>query len=333
MTVPCKTELNRSVEDMKRESPPVLAVVVPCYNEEAVLEETARSLLNALDGLKSLGMVHPSSFIYCVDDGSKDRTWEKILALHNSTPIIKGLKLSKNAGHQNAVLAGMLGVKDRTDCAITIDADLQDDVSVMNDMIQKYQDGCEIVFGVREERNSDTFLKKHTALLFYKLMALMGIDMVYNHADYRLVSRRAIEELSHFREINLFLRGIFPSLGFKTASVYYKRKKRTAGETKYPLKKMIAFAFEGITSFSIAPMRLVTLMGVIVSLLSLGMGLWALIAVFTEKVVPGWASTVIPIYFLGGIQLLSIGIIGEYIGKIYKEVKARPRFIRETELF
>ena len=333
MTVPCKTEQpNPSTEGMKRE-PPTLALVVPCYNEEAVLEETAQSLLHVLDSLKSLGMVHPSSFIYSVDDGSKDRTWEKIQALHNSNPIIKGLKLSKNAGHQNAVLAGMLGVKDRADCAITIDADLQDDVSVMNDMIQKYQDGCEIIFGVREERNSDTFLKKHTALLFYKLMALMGIDMVYNHADYRLVSRRAIEELSRFREVNLFLRGIFPCLGFKTASVYYKRKKRTAGETKYPLKKMIAFAFEGITSFSIAPMRLVTLIGAIVSVFSLGMGFWALIAVFSKKVVPGWASTVIPIYFLGGIQLLSLGIIGEYIGKIYKEVKARPRFIRETELF
>lgn len=321
------------VNDKNARIPQVLAIVVPCYNEETVIEKTAQSLMAVLDDLKSQKIIDPSSFIYFVDDGSKDKTWDIIVKLHDTHATIKGLKLSKNVGHQHALFAGMLGVKDRVDCVITIDADLQDDVSVIKSMVDKFSNGCEIVYGVRKERKSDTFFKKYTALFFYKLMHLMGVDLVYNHADYRLASKRVIEELSQFREVNLFLRGVFTCIGFNTAKVFYNRNKRLAGETKYPLKKMILFALEGITSFSVAPMRLVTLAGAVVFILSLFMSFWTFITVFTANVVPGWASTVIPIYFLGGIQLLSIGIIGEYIGKIYKEVKARPRFIKEREIF
>lgn len=313
--------------------PPVLAVVIPCYNEEDALEITAGKLTALVNDLKAKRVIHPSSFVYFVDDGSGDRSWELITRLHNADNTIKGLKLSKNSGHQNAIFAGLMAVKDRVDYAITIDADLQDDISVIRTMIDKIADGSEIVYAVRRERPSDTIFKKYTALFFYKLMKLMGVDIVYNHADYRLASRRVLDELSNFREVNLFLRGIFPLLGFKNSEVHYDRQERFAGKSKYPLQKMILFALEGITSFSIAPVRIVTIAGFIVSIFSLFVSLWALLSFFAGKAIPGWASTVMPIYFLGGIQLLGIGILGEYIGKIYKEVKARPRFIKEVEIF
>jgi glycosyltransferase involved in cell wall biosynthesis len=312
--------------------PPILAIIVPCYNEEPVIEETAQRLMAVMDNLKSQSKIAPSSFIYFVDDGSKDNTWSNIVKLHNNNKAIKGLKLSKNVGHQNAILAGLVNVKGQVDCAITIDADLQDDVSAIEKMVENFSQGYEIVYGVRKERKTDSIFKRFTALLFYKFIKLIGADLVYNHADYRLTSRRVIEELSQFREVNLFLRGIFPLMGFKSINVYYDRGERLAGVSKYPLKKMLAFALEGITSFSVTPLRLVTLTGAIVFVFSLALSIWAFIMVFTGNVVPGWASTVIPIYFLGGIQLLSIGLIGEYIGKIYKEVKVRPKFIKDKEL-
>ncbi|MEK6590633.1 MAG: glycosyltransferase family 2 protein [Nitrospinota bacterium] len=312
--------------------PPILAIIVPCYNEEPVIEETAQRLMAVMDNLKSQSKIAPSSFIYFVDDGSKDNTWSNIVKLHNNNKAIKGLKLSKNVGHQNAILAGLVNVKGQVDCAITIDADLQDDVSAIEKMVGNFSQGYEIVYGVRKERKTDSIFKRFTALLFYKFIKLIGADLVYNHADYRLTSRRVIEELSQFREVNLFLRGIFPLMGFKSINVYYDRGERLAGVSKYPLKKMLAFALEGITSFSVTPLRLVTLTGAIVFVFSLALSIWAFIMVFTGNVVPGWASTVIPIYFLGGIQLLSIGLIGEYIGKIYKEVKVRPKFIKDKEL-
>ncbi|MDH4231630.1 MAG: glycosyltransferase family 2 protein [Nitrospirota bacterium] len=312
---------------------PLLAVVVPCYNEEPVIKNTAGRLLEVLDDLKSKSFIHPSSFLYFVDDGSKDGTWEIIASLHRAENSIKGLKLSRNAGHQNAVLAGLLNVKNRVDCVVTLDADLQDDISVIKTMVEDFLAGKEIIYGVRKERKSDTILKKITALFFYRFMRFMGADIVFNHADFRLCSKRVLDELADFREVNLFLRGIFPLLGFESSIVYYDRSERLAGKSKYPFRKMLSFAFEGITSFSVAPMRFVSVVGFLVFVASLLLSVWALVSALTGKVIPGWASTVIPIYFIGGVQLLSIGLIGEYIGKIYKEVKARPRFIKEKELF
>ncbi len=313
--------------------PPVLAIVVPAYNEEAVLEETAAKIVSALDELKAKSTVHSSSFVYFVDDGSRDRTWEIIAKLHKEKSVVKGLKLSRNTGHQNALLAGLLQVKDRIDCVISMDADLQDDVSIIETMVDRFSEGYEVVYGVRKERDNDSFFKKFTALFFYKLMQWMGVELVYNHADCRLASRRVIDSLSDFREVNLFLRGIFPLIGFKSTEVNYNRKKRLAGQSKYPLGKMISFALTGITSFSVAPLRMVTVIGFIISFLTLLMSIWVLFGYLRGNVVPGWASTVLPFYLLGGFQILSIGLIGEYIAKIYKEVKARPRFIKDTELF
>lgn len=314
--------------------PPVLAVVVPCFNEEAVVEETATRLTAVLDGLIGNGAISPASFVYCVDDGSRDGTWGLIAAIHRRDSRVKGLKLSRNFGHQNALLAGLLAVKDRCGCAITIDADLQHDEQAIPRFVQKYREGADLVFGVRNDRRGDSPLKKATALFFYNLMKWMGVNIVKNHADYRLVGRKALEALATYGETNLFLRGIFATMGFRVEYVPFDVKERHAGTSKYSIVKMLGLAFSGITSFSIVPLRIVTLIGFVVFLISTAMSIYVLHVVLIEnKGLPGWASTVLPIYFLGGVQLLSIGLLGEYIGRIYSETKARPRFIRDSELF
>ena len=312
---------------------PLLSIVVPCFNEEQVLPTTAQLLLAVLEDLKMKTKISPESFIYFIDDGSGDATWKIIEELHDSNPAVKGLKLAHNAGHQHALLAGMLSLRGKIDCTISADADLQDDISAIEGMIDEYCKGCDIVYGIRKEREHDTLLKKTSALAFYRLMKLMGIDIVYNHADFRLISRRALETLSEFREVNLFLRGIIPLLGFRTAQIYYNRLERSAGVSKYNLRKMLSLAFAGITSFSVVPLRIISVLGLFFSCLSLSLGVWVFVSYLLGRTVPGWASTVLPIYVIGGIQLLSIGLIGEYLGKIFKEVKARPRYIIEQELF
>lgn len=306
-----------------------LYVVVPCYNEEEVLPETSRQMLKLFDEMKTDGLINDKSRIVFVDDGSKDKTWEIIDALSNEHTEIAGIKLARNAGHQNALLGGLMTVKNDCDCAISIDADLQDDIHAIPDMVRAFQDGCDIVYGVRDKRETDTFFKRTTAEGFYKLMGFMGVKIVFNHADYRLMSRRALEEFSKFPERNLFLRGMVPLVGFKSTSVYYHRNERFAGQSKYPLKKMISFAFDGITSFSISPIRLISTLGAIVCVISIVMALYALIQKLMGHTDAGWASLMMSIWFLGGVQLLSVGLIGEYIGKIYKEVKRRPRYIIE----
>ncbi len=306
-----------------------LYVVVPCYNEEEVLPETSRQMLELFDGMKTDGLINDKSRIVFVDDGSKDKTWEIIDSLSNEHAEIAGVKLARNAGHQNALLGGLMTVKDDCDCAISIDADLQDDIHVIPDMVRAFQNGCDIVYGVRDKRETDTFFKRTSAEGFYKLMALMGVKIVFNHADFRLMSSRALEEFSKFPERNLFLRGMVPLVGFKSTSVYYHRNERFAGESKYPLKKMISFAFDGITSFSISPIRLISALGAIVCVISVIMALYALIQKIMGHTGAGWTSLMMSIWFLGGVQLLSVGLIGEYIGKIYKEVKRRPRYIIE----
>jgi polyisoprenyl-phosphate glycosyltransferase len=311
---------------------PTLAIVVPCYNEEPVVEETAAVLLEVLGEMRGRGKIDAGSFLYFVDDGSRDRTWELVAALHGKDRTVGGLRLSRNVGHQNALIAGLLRVAERAECAISIDADLQDDVAVIPEMVDRYREGAEIVYGVRRERDSDTAFKKWTAGLFYRLMRMLGAEMVPHHADFRLLSKRALRALSGFRESNLFLRGIVPLLGFRAETVVYDRRTRFAGETKYPLRKMLSFAWEGITSFSVIPLRIVSAVGIAISLMCLILSAWVLLSAFAGRVVPGWASTVLPIFFLGGVQLVGIGLIGEYVGKIYKEVKGRPRFIMEEEL-
>jgi glycosyltransferase involved in cell wall biosynthesis len=312
---------------------PVLAVVVPCFNEEAVLPTTATQLMNVLSDLTKKTKTAAESFIYFVDDGSTDRTWSLIEGLHATHPAIKGLKLAHNAGHQRALLAGMLSLRGKADCVVSADADLQDDVTAIEAMIDEYVQGYDIVYGVRKGRKHDRFFKRSSALLFYKILKWMGVDIVYNHADFRLLSRRALEALSEFREVNLFLRGIVPLLGFRTSRIFYDRMERSAGDSKYDLIKMLSFAFDGITSFSIVPLRIITTLGILVSLLSLATSVWVFGAYLFDMTVPGWTSTVLPIYFISGIQLLAIGLIGEYLGKIYSEVKARPRYIIEREIF
>jgi glycosyltransferase involved in cell wall biosynthesis len=307
-----------------------LYVVVPCYNEEAVLGETSRQMLLLFDEMKADGLINEKSRIVFVDDGSKDKTWEIIDNLSNEHTEIAGIKLAKNAGHQNALLGGLMTVKDDCDCAISIDADLQDDIHVIPDMVKAYQDGCDIVYGVRDKRETDTFFKRTTAEGFYKLMGAMGVKIIFNHADYRLMSRRALEEFSKFPERNLFLRGMVPLVGFKSTSVYYHRNERFAGESKYPLKKMLSFAFDGITSFSISPIRLISGLGAAICVISIIMAIYAFVQKLMGHTDAGWASLMMSIWFLGGVQLLSVGLIGEYIGKIYKEVKRRPRYIIET---
>jgi glycosyltransferase involved in cell wall biosynthesis len=305
---------------------PVIGIVSPCYNEELVLGETSHQLNEIIKALVSKEMISEKSFAVFVDDGSKDKTWALIEEKSSQFQYIKGLKLAGNVGHQKALLAGLLSFKDETDALISIDADLQDDVRVIEEMIVKFIAGIDVVYGVRRERTTDTFFKKNTALLFYKLMLLMKVDIVYNHADYRLCSRRVLDGLSEFKEVNLFLRGIIPTIGFSNDIVYYDRLERFAGESKYPLRKMAAFAWNGITSFSNYPLKLVTTIGFLIFFGCIIMTAYALIALLNGHVVPGWFSTVLPMYFLGGIQLFCFGIIGEYIGKIYLEVKNRPRY-------
>jgi glycosyltransferase involved in cell wall biosynthesis len=305
-----------------------LAIVVPCYNEEAVLPETTARLLGLMDRLTQNGLLTPQSAIYFVDDGSRDRTWAIIEQSALSDCRIHGIKLSRNRGHQNALLAGVSSAPG--DAVVTIDADLQDDINVIETMVQRFAAGIDIVYGVRKSRTTDTAFKRWTAQAYYKLLDALGVDIVFNHADYRLMSRRAVEHLQQYSEVNLFLRGIIPLLGFATDTVYYDRIERFAGESKYPLRRMLAFALDGITSFSVTPLRIISGLGLFVCLLSISMVLWVLYGtLFSGSVVPGWASSVIPIYFLGGIQLLSIGVLGEYVAKIYMETKRRPRYFVE----
>ena len=306
-----------------------LFVVLPCYNEEEVLGEASKRLLELYGKMISEGTVSPESKIVFVDDGSRDRTWEIISGLCEQNNIYRGVKLAHNAGHQNALLGGLMTVKDECDCAVSIDADLQDDINVIPEMVKKFDNGCDVVYGVRSERKTDSFFKRTTAQGFYKFMAMMGVDVVYNHADYRLMSRRALNDLESFKEVNLFLRGLVPLIGYKSDSVYYERAERFAGESKYPLKKMLSFAFDGITSFSVKPIKVLWSMGLIVCVAAVIAAIYTLVSKFFGYTSDGWASLMCSIWFLGGVQLVSIGIIGEYIGKIYKESKARPRYIIE----
>jgi len=310
---------------------PTLNIVVPCYNEEAVLPEAARRLEALLQEMIETRLVGQDSRVTFVDDGSSDGTWAIIQDLHQRSPRVRGVKLSRNRGHQHALLAGILTVVG--DIVVSVDADLQDDLDVMKKMVLAHGAGADIVLGVRESRSIDTPFKRITAQGYYRFLRWMNVDVVYNHADYRLLSRRAIEALRGYQETNLFLRGLVMHLGFKTAIVTYARAARVAGESKYPLRKMIALALEGVTAFSTMPLRYITLLGFLVSLFSFLLGLWALInAIFFKNVIPGWASTVIPIYLLCGVQMICLGVMGEYIGKIYLETKRRPRFIIETAL-
>lgn len=310
----------------------ILYLVIPCYNEEAVLHETAKQLLEKMSSMFERGMISRESKIMFVNDGSKDKTWEIIRELHESNPIYSGVKLSRNKGHQNALLAGLMTAKEKADMAISLDADLQDDVDVIDKMVEKYYEGNDVVYGVRSARDTDTFFKKFTAEGFYKIMQAMGVEIVFNHADYRLMSKRALEGLSEFREVNLFLRGIVPLIGYKSDIVTYERHERFAGESKYPLKKMLAFATDGITSFSIKPIRMITTCGFLIFAISLIMLIYFLVVHFMGRTVHGWTSTIVSIWAIGGLQLLAIGIVGEYIGKIYLETKARPKYIIETVL-
>lgn len=310
----------------------ILYLVIPCYNEEAVLPETARQLLEKMNSMFERGMISRESKIMFVNDGSKDKTWEIIEELHRSNHIYSGVKLSRNKGHQNALLAGLMTAKEKADMTISLDADLQDDVDVIDKMVEKYYEGNDVVYGVRSARKTDTFFKKFTAQGFYKIMQAMGVEIVYNHADYRLMSRRALEGLAQFKEVNLFLRGIVPLIGYRSDVVTYERHERFAGESKYPLKKMLAFATDGITSFSIKPIRLITTFGILIFGISLLMLLYSLVVHFMGKTVAGWTSMIISIWAIGGLQLLAIGVVGEYIGKIYLETKERPKYIIETVL-
>lgn len=310
----------------------VLYIVVPCYNEEEVLPITADRLSQKLKGLIADGRVSDKSRILFVNDGSRDNTWDIICKLHKEDAIFSGVKLSRNRGHQNALLAGLMTAKEKADVTISMDADLQDDINAVDEMLDKYYDGCDIVYGVRSARKRDTFFKRFTAELFYKFMRFMGAETVFNHADYRLMSKRALYDLSQYREVNLFLRGIVPMIGYKTAKVYYARDERVAGESKYPLKKMIAFALEGITSLSSKPIRYVTLCGFTVSLISVIMIIYFIVRWATSATVAGWASVVCSVWFIGGLTMLCIGVVGEYIGKIYIETKQRPTYIIETVL-
>ncbi|CCY84058.1 glycosyltransferase group 2 family protein [Bacteroides intestinalis CAG:564] len=311
---------------------PVLAIVVPCYKEESVLHETHKRLSQLLDRLITEERISSKSYILYVNDGSTDHTWKIIKEFYKNTSYACGLNLAGNVGHQNALMAGLNTVKERCDAAISIDADLQDDVNVIPEMIECYMEGNDIVYGVRRERKTDTFFKRTTALAFYRLMKTMGAKSVYNHADYRLMSSRAIQQLCRFRERNLYLRGLVPLIGYQTACVYYNRDKRFAGESKYPFKKMLNFAIDGITSFSVKPVRMIFWLGCIFLLIALCVTIWTLRAYFLHNTVPGWSSLMISLWLVGGTILVSLGIVGEYIGKIYIEVKDRPRYNEEELL-
>lgn len=305
----------------------ILYVVIPCYNEEQVLPITAPLFLEELNSMIKADKISDESRIMFVNDGSKDSTWEIIEKLSKENEHFIGISQSRNRGHQNAVLAGLMTAKDMCDITISIDCDGQDDIHAMESMVDAYHEGCEVVYGVRSSRETDTFFKRFTAQSFYKLLNCMGAEVVYNHADYRLISKRVLDELQNFKEVNLFLRGMVPLVGFKSTSVYYKRNERIAGESHYPLSKMLALAFDGITSLSIKPIRIITGLGVIISLISFIGIIWAVVGACLNSTIAGWSSTISIVCFLGGIQLICIGVLGEYIGKIYLEVKARPRYI------
>ncbi len=310
----------------------ILYLVVPCYNEEEVLPETSKRLHEKMQSLIEKGKIAKDSKILFVNDGSKDRTWEMIEELHQKDAIYQGVKLSRNRGHQNALLGGLMTAKKYADIVISLDADLQDDIDAIDEFVEKYDKGCEIVYGVRSARKTDTFFKKFTAEGFYKLLHLMGGEVVFNHADYRLMSKRALEEMEKYQEVNLFLRGIVPMIGFQTDIVYYERHERLAGESKYPLKKMLALAIDGITSLSIKPIRLIVFLGMFIFVCSIAMLVYSLVQHFLGNTSIGWTSLIVSIWAIGGLQLLAIGVIGEYIGKIYLETKARPKYIIEKEL-
>ena len=309
-----------------------LYLVIPCYNEEEVLPETSKQLRAKMETLMAAGKISKESRIVFVNDGSKDRTWEIIESLHKENPLFQGIKLSRNKGHQNALIAGLMTVKEHCDMAISMDADLQDDIDAIDGMLEKYAEGCDIVYGVRNARDTDTAFKRKTAEGYYKVMGLLGADIVYNHADYRLMSKRALDGLEQFKEVNLFLRGVVPMIGYKSDKVYYARKERFAGESKYPLKKMLAFAWEGLTSLSVKPIRMIMTLGSVIFLVSIAMLIYSLVRHAMGATLVGWTSTVVSIWAIGGLQLLAIGIIGEYIGKVYLETKQRPKFIVEEYL-
>lgn len=305
----------------------VLYMVIPCYNEEEVLLETTKRLKEKLNGLIKKKIISAKSKVMYVNDGSKDKTWELIKQIHNDDPMFTGISLSRNRGHQNALVAGLLTAKDYADVVISMDADLQDDINAVDGMLEKYYDGCDIVYGVRSARKTDTFFKRVTAEGFYKFMQMMGVDVVYNHADYRLTSKKVLNNFQDYKEVNLFLRGIFPLIGYKSDKVYYERAERFAGESKYPLKKMLNFAWDGITSFSVKPLRLICGLGFIILFISIIIMIYSLIRKISGNTIDGWTFLNISIWFIGGLQMISLGIIGEYVGKMYNETKARPRFI------
>ena len=317
---------------MEREKNQILYLVIPCYNEQEVLPETSRRLKEKMESLMDRNMISCDSKIMFVTDGSKDRTWEMIEELHDQDPLYQGVKLSRNRGHQNALLGGLMTAKEYADMVISLDADLQDDIDVIDQFVEKYYEGCDIVYGVRSARTTDTFFKRFTAEGFYKIINLMGGEVVFNHADYRLMSKRALNELANYKEVNLFLRGIVPMIGFKTDVVTYERHERLAGESKYPLKKMLALAVDGITSLSIKPIRFIVFLGFMIFMCSILMLIYSLVQHFLGNTSIGWTSLIVSIWAIGGLQLLAIGVIGEYIGKIYLETKERPRYIIEKVL-
>ena len=311
---------------------PILYIVVPCYNEEEVLYETTKRLKVKLKEIIKSKKVSNQSRVMYVNDGSKDKTWDIIKEINNNEELFTGISLSRNRGHQNALLGGLLTAKNYADVVISMDADLQDDIDAIEKMIDKYHEGNDIVYGARSTRKKDSFFKRFTAETFYKLMKYLGVDCVYNHADYRLTSKKVLDEFSNFKEVNLFLRGMFPLVGFKSDIVYYERNERYAGNSKYPLKKMLNFAWDGITSFSVKPLRLICILGFIILFISIAIMIYSVIRKLTGNTVPGWTFLSISIWFIGGIQMISIGIIGEYIGKIYQETKSRPRYIISENL-
>ena len=315
-----------------REKAPILFIILPCYNEQEALPITAKRLTELTDDMLARGLIAPESRIMMVDDGSRDETWRVISELHETDPRFEGVKLAHNAGHMNALWAGMTLSVDRCDCAVTIDADLQDDVNAMYGFLEEFGKGADVVYGVRASRKTDTAFKRNTAQGFYKMMNKMGVEMVYNHADYRLLSQRALKALLSFGEVNMFLRGMVPMLGFKSAKVYFERAERVAGESKYPLKKMLAFAMEGVTSLSNKPIRYVLLLGALCALLGVGMAVYVIVSLVRGHTVAGWPSIMMSIWLLGGLQLMALGLIGEYVGKIYLETKRRPKFILEEHL-
>ncbi|MBQ8535457.1 MAG: glycosyltransferase family 2 protein [Bacilli bacterium] len=306
---------------------PILYIVVPCYNEEEVLEETTKQLNNKMNYLIDEKIISKKSKVMYINDGSKDRTWDIIKDINKENDLFTGISLTRNRGHQNALLAGLMTAKEYADVVISMDADLQDDINTIDKMLDKYFEGKDVVYGVRSSRKKDSFFKRFTAETFYKFMKVLGVDCVYNHADYRLTSKRVLDELENYHEVNLFLRGIFPLIGFESDTVYYDRKERFAGKTKYPLKKMLNFAWDGITSFSVKPLRMICGIGFIILFISIAIIIYSIIRKITGNTVSGWTFLSISIWFIGGLQMICIGIIGEYIGKIYSEVKERPRYI------